>query len=362
MTKTSIGLIACAISCSLIPQASNAQFFSGSYINHGGQLPGTLIFPQQGDAGTDVPSLNLDHHFEQSVPALNSSTSPPVFYTGDVSIHGADRSFGIGVDTAVSVPADAAGVVNIASDQISASISLTDTWYADSISGAQTLKFTAAWNVIGNLAVNVDGEAPPGPFQAPYINANAGSTISFFADGDRPNSVTIIGGDPVQAFTNETYNNTFTNQSLPNPLITQSTFTFPSQIVMTFVLANHGSLGVDFEADAGVGAYVDNEDPANSGSAVATSFFGHTFTWGGITNVVDGDTGQPITDWTLRSASGADWAHAASGPSTVPEPSTLGLAALGGLGFFVYGRRGRTERTASARTKEPGRPQPRRSS
>jgi hypothetical protein len=92
---------------------------------------------------------------------------------------------------------------------------------------------------------------------------------------------------------------------------------------------------------------VDNEDSANAGIAIATASFGHTFTWGGITSVVDADTGQPITDWTLTSASGVDWAHAAQGPATVPEPSTLSLAALGGLGLFVYRRRGRTEHKGS---------------
>jgi len=38
------------------------------------------------------------------------------------------------------------------------------------------------------------------------------------------------------------------------------------------------------------------EDAANAGIAVATAPFGHTFTWGGITSVVDADMGQPITD------------------------------------------------------------------
>jgi hypothetical protein len=114
---------------------------------------------------------------------------------------------------------------------------------------------------------------------------------------------------------------------------------------MTFLMPNDGYLGVNFEADASAGAYVDNEDGDNAGIAIGTAFFGHTFTWGGITSVVDADTGQPITDWTLTSASGFDWMNAAPGPSTVPEPSTLGLAALGGLGLFVNRRRGRTERT-----------------
>jgi hypothetical protein len=327
--------------------AASAQTFTGSYLIHDGTVATKPFGPESGSV-TDVPSISLDRHVELSAPAVGSQTHPLVSFTGDVSIHGADRSFGIGVDAAVDVPADAAGITNASGDSLFAGVTLDDTWFADTQSGAKTLKFTGAWNVNGNLTATASGEAPPGPFQSPYINAVAGSSIGFFADGDVPNSVAITGGgNSVRAFTNETYNNTFTNQSLPNPLITQSTFTFPSQILITFLIPNNGSLGVDFEADAEVAVRVDNEDSANAGIAIATASFGHTFTWGGITSVVDADTGQPITDWTLTSASGVDWAHAAAGPSTVPEPSTLSLAALGGLGLFVYRRRGRTEHKGS---------------
>ena len=258
-------------------------------------------------------------------------------------MHGADRSFGIGVDATINVPAGAGDIINRSGDSLSANVALDDTWFADTQAGARTLRFTGVWNVNGQLAASAVGEAPPGPFQAPYINASAGSSIGFFADGDVPNSVTLAGGgNSVRAFTNETYNNLFTNNSQPNPLDTQSTFLFPSQIFVTFLIPNNGSLGVDFEADAEVSVSVDNEDNANAGIAIASAFFGHTFTWGGITGVEDADTGQRITNWTLTSASGADWAHAVPGPSTVPEPSTLSLAALAGLGLFVYRRRGRT--------------------
>ena len=334
--------------------AASAQNFTGSYINHGGILASQPIFGESGSF-TDVPSINLDRHFEMSTPALNSQTSPLVSYTADVSIQGADRSFGIGVDTTINVPAGAGDIINASGSSLFAGITLDDTWFADTQSGAKTLKFTGAWNVNGSLTASALGEAPPGPFQAPFINAGAGASVGFFADGDVPNSVTLAGGgNSVRAFTNETYSNFYTNNSQPNPLITQSTFPFPSQILITFLIPNNGGLGVDFEADAEVGANVDNEDNANAGIAIATASFGHTFTWGGITSVVDADTGQPITDWTLTSASGVDWADAAPGPSAAPEPSTSSLAALGALALFVYRRRGRAELNAKALKKDPG--------
>ena len=344
MTRKSTALIACAIACSLMAEASHAQFITGSYLLKAGQIAFTPIFPQQGSF-EDRLFLNLDRHFQQSVPAVDSRTSTPplLSYTADASIHAEDGSFGIGVDAAVDVPADA--LQNSANAEIFADVVLKDTWFADAVSPAHTLKMTAAWNVNGSLGASAEGEAPPAPFQDPFVNASAGSGISFFAEGDSPNSVTISGGNPVQAFTHEAYSNLFTNSSQPNPQTTQSTFPFPSQILITFLIPNDGFLGVNFEVQADAGAAVYSEDSDNGGVAIATAAFGHTFTWGGITSVVDADTGQPITDWTLTSASGFDWADPAPGTSSVPEPSPLGLAALGGLGLFAYRRRARTERT-----------------
>jgi hypothetical protein len=62
--------------------------------------------------------------------------------------------------------------------------------------------------------------------------------------------------------------------------------------------------------------------------STATTFsadFGHTITWGGITAVTDVATGQPVSGWSITSASGVDYAN------PVPEPGSaatlLALAA-----------------------------------
>jgi len=60
-----------------------------------------------------------------------------------------------------------------------------------------------------------------------------------------------------------------------------------------------------------------------------TGKFGNTLRWGGITSVTDAATGEPIEGWTITSASGFDYAHAAP----VPEPTTVCLALLGLLGL-----------------------------
>ena len=62
---------------------------------------------------------------------------------------------------------------------------------------------------------------------------------------------------------------------------------------------------------------------ADSTSTTFNADFGHTITWGGITSVTDAATGQPVTGWSIASASGVNYAN------PVPEPaSALPLLAL----------------------------------
>ncbi len=52
----------------------------------------------------------------------------------------------------------------------------------------------------------------------------------------------------------------------------------------------------------------------------AAGLYGQSLTWGGISSVVDAD-GNPVTGYTVSSASGFDYAQ----PAVVPEPSTTAL-------------------------------------
>jgi hypothetical protein len=69
----------------------------------------------------------------------------------------------------------------------------------------------------------------------------------------------------------------------------------------------------------------------------------------GITSVTDADTGQPITDYTLTSASGFDYTHPFAGPgpepapASVPEPSSMLLMAPC-LGLMLLWRSGNVRR------------------
>jgi hypothetical protein len=103
----------------------------------------------------------------------------------------------------------------------------------------------------------------------------------------------------------------------------------PKSIPISFDVMPEQATHVGWRFDVGSTAFVQNMDLVNlgKGSANAITDFSHTFDWGGITSVVDAATGQPITDWTLESASGFDYTHA------VPEPGSLLLA----LSFVIAG-------------------------
>jgi hypothetical protein len=108
---------------------------------------------------------------------------------------------------------------------------------------------------------------------------------------------------------------------------------------------------VAWSMSAEAAAAVLNFDVLNhqSGTAFATAQFSHTLSWGGITSVTDADTGQPITDCTLTSASGFDYTHPFAGPgpepapASVPEPSSMLLMAPC-LGLMLLWRSGNVRR------------------
>jgi hypothetical protein len=79
------------------------------------------------------------------------------------------------------------------------------------------------------------------------------------------------------------------------------------------------SVSYDFELDQSVS--VVSNDFVRGGTALAQGDFSHTLIWDGITSVTD-EQGNPVTDWTLSTESGVDFAHAIQ---ETPEPSTAVL-------------------------------------
>ena len=74
------------------------------------------------------------------------------------------------------------------------------------------------------------------------------------------------------------------------------------------------------------------------GSAEASSWFFNTIYWGGIESVRTLD-GRLLTDWSITSKFGIDWATPSPRANDVPEPAALALFGLGVAGLVLRRRR-----------------------
>lgn len=118
---------------------------------------------------------------------------------------------------------------------------------------------------------------------------------------------------------------------------------------------------VDFTDEIEVNAYAlkfDSEShgcPCAPGHAQASASFADTISWGGIISVIDDATGQPVTDYTVTSASGFDYSKPFV--EAVPEPASSSLFSAGLLGlgilFRIRKRPARRERSRGVSGEPP---------
>lgn len=113
-----------------------------------------------------------------------------------------------------------------------------------------------------------------------------------------------------------------TSIDLPVPATIHYLFDVPVGVPIPLVL----TLEVFGEADA-------SNNGTNAGSATFSADFLHTLTWGGIDVVTEVATGTPITNWSVTSESGFNYANAFVESNGVPEPTTLALLSIGLAGF-----------------------------
>ena len=191
------------------------------------------------------------------------------------------------------------------------------------------ITITAAWTLHGSnfssLALKGSGVAHD-PFTTlpAYVEGEADSELSIAGTGisDAP----VLWAEDDQFANNIPGSSPLNTKFDPNPIV-PLTFSAISGLPIP--------LSVTLEADAIVG--VTSFTTADGGSADALSNFGHTLLWGGISSITD-SKGNPISNWSVTSASGFDYSQPATEP--VPEPSTFLLLAIALPGLFP----GRTKR------------------
>jgi len=73
-----------------------------------------------------------------------------------------------------------------------------------------------------------------------------------------------------------------------------------------------------FRLEASADARAQVRDPGFPANATVSGDFGNTVTWAGILDVWD-QAGNPVTDFTVTSASGTDYTYAITGPAIAPQ-------------------------------------------
>jgi hypothetical protein len=170
-----------------------------------------------------------------------------------------------------------------------------------------------------------------------YTTSMAASFINVTGTGIAPGPYPAVGAGGLQA-PSRAYAVYWNADGGYDPPITvnQVQQNPPASVPISFKINAGVPLHVSWTFDVGSGASVTNEDlTPGFGEASSYADFTHTANWGGITSVIDADTGLPVTDWTMDSASGFDYVH----PFAEPEPASIVLAVIGAIGGLAIARR-----------------------
>jgi hypothetical protein len=223
--------------------------------------------------------------------------------TSTVSFEGNDLgSFGLDTQSIAVVPLGAPIGTWGGTSQVQAKVQ--DTWYLNASQRYANLRVRAHWKVIGELGADIIGNDDP---FGSLISSGASANLYFYGSGVKPG-----------LHADYRYYSLAPEQNDYTPP--------PSEILLDMVFHNGVGSPFNFQVSSEANANVAYGDYAlkhpSGGYAISSAHFGHTFTWGGIDDVSDADTGEEITDWNLTSDSGFDWIH----PDTVPEPVSTILA------------------------------------
>jgi hypothetical protein len=252
-------------------------------------------------------------------PAASSNAF--VTYNGTASAVARPKMLKLGVSAFASAsanypsPVGLGGGQGVASEvQVKAEASLIDTLTfvppTPNMQG-QSFQTETFWNLHGDLFADASTGTATGS-QVFYTTAGGGANLTVAGTG-----ISLV---------NDAAENVFNIDPAGN--MTRVVVPTPSMIFVTIKGFWGAPMDVDYDLTLNAGASATTTDILLNGSAAAigSGDFSHTMSWGGISTITD-SSGNPITGWSVTSASGYDWSQ----PSPVPEPSTLALCFLGAL-------------------------------
>jgi hypothetical protein len=240
--------------------------------------------------------------------------------------------------------------------EAAAGTSLVDEWRMNAVTSAEAFaNVGASFNSVASGSTTLQdsltfyssptADNPSGLIHVSgYLNlvgtVNAGAFGSLNVDATAMSSVSVNGTGMTTATGSigEFYQTVPTGSgSVPTLMHSETSFPAPTSIPYSWTVIADVPFPISVELNVASEVHVVNQSYANPtiGTASADALFSHTLSWGGITSVTNGVTGEPITGWTVTSASGFDYTR------TVPEPSSLVLlAGCTALLAFAGRRRG----------------------
>jgi hypothetical protein len=205
-------------------------------------------------------------------------------------------------------------------------VALSDTLTVNDGSPGSEVVVHAQLNLEGDSTPTVFGELPQGMPNDDRIDGSASISVDIsgswiaVSQGPNPHKLGDAGGAVAQAYAG---GSSVMNSGSPPP----STIFLDE----TFVAGVPQLMGYTMTVDAF--GTMQNYDDINkkTGSIFAVGGYGDTLSWGGITSITD-TAGNPITGWTVTSASGFDYTQPA------PEPAAFVLMAIALPGLLLAGR------------------------
>jgi hypothetical protein len=279
---------------------------------------GGASFHDQAQTGTQSPPFTLDNDKTLGDQVGHVQAEAHGGY------HGAGLRFGVVADaSAFAQFTDGADSTHppVAGAMSVASLTFFDFVTFKTKSPGRHVRINASMNLNASLTASPEGQFKP--TNGPYINAFSQAYLKFSGTGIPPGPYPDHGATTYGFAEHDidSFSTIPTNVQEDPPKVIPVTF-----VTATDPVSGEGVL-IDWTMEVGAASSTLNRDfeSHNNGSAISIANAAHTLSWGGISSVVFADTGEPVDDWTVTSASGFDYVHAA-----VPEPGSLAEAVCAG--------------------------------